>query len=145
MAAGWSSARSTRRPRKSGGVGGTGSPGSHASSVITSGNRNQKVDPRPSVLSTPISPPMSSTSRLEMDNPRPVPPNRRAVEPSACVKGWKSFFFAVSERPMPLSCTLKRTCGPLFPNGGVSSRVTRSTTEPTAVNLMALPSKLSST
>ena len=35
---------------------------------------NQKVDPRPSSLSTPISPPISSARRLEMARPSPVPP-----------------------------------------------------------------------
>ncbi len=30
---------------------------------------------------------MSSTSRLEIESPRPVPPKRRAVEPSACANG----------------------------------------------------------
>jgi hypothetical protein len=35
---------------------------------------NQKVLPAPRVLSTPMDPPMTSTSRFEMARPRPVPP-----------------------------------------------------------------------
>ena len=51
---------------------------------------NQKVLPWPSSLSAPISPPISSTSRLEIASPRPVPPYRRVVEPSAWVNGSNS-------------------------------------------------------
>ena len=43
---------------------------------------NQNVEPFPSSLSTPTCPPMSSTSCLEMDKPRPVPPYFRVVDPS---------------------------------------------------------------
>ena len=39
-----------------------------------SGSSNQKVLPTPTVLSTPISPPISSTSRRQMARPSPVPP-----------------------------------------------------------------------
>ena len=41
--------------------------------------------PSPDLLSTPISPPISSTSCCEIARPRPVPPYCRVVEPSACV------------------------------------------------------------
>ena len=44
---------------------------------------NQKVEPWPGVLSTPIWPPISSTSCLEIASPNPVPPYLRVVEPSA--------------------------------------------------------------
>ena len=43
---------------------------------------NQNVDPCPSLLSTPTSPPISSASCLEIASPRPVPPNRRVVDES---------------------------------------------------------------
>ena len=46
--------------------------------------RNQNVLPSPGALLTPSSPPMASTSRLEMASPRPVPPKRRAIVASAC-------------------------------------------------------------
>src|SRR5438270_320892 len=41
---------------------------------------NQNVLPQPMVLSTPTSPCMSSTSRLEIVSPRPVPPYLRDVQ-----------------------------------------------------------------
>ena len=44
---------------------------------------NQNVEPAPGVLSTPIRPPISSTSCLEIARPRPVPPYLRVVEASA--------------------------------------------------------------
>jgi len=37
----------------------------------------------PGVLSTPISPPISSIKRRAIDNPSPVPPKRRVVDASA--------------------------------------------------------------
>jgi hypothetical protein len=44
----------------------------------TIGNVNQNVDPWPGSLLTPIVPPIMVTSRLEIANPNPVPPNRRS-------------------------------------------------------------------
>ena len=44
---------------------------------------NQNVLPTPTSLSTPMSPPISATRRLQIASPRPVPPYRRVVEPSA--------------------------------------------------------------
>ena len=44
---------------------------------------NQKVDPAPSSLSTPISPPIVSASCRDIARPRPVPPYLRVVEASA--------------------------------------------------------------
>ena len=61
--------------------------GATASAIACSGTRNQKVEPLPSWLSRPISPPIISTRRLQMLSPRPVPPKRRVVEPSTWVKG----------------------------------------------------------
>lgn len=40
---------------------------------------------------------------LEMVKPRPVPPNRLAVDESACEKGRKSFLRTSSSMPMPVS------------------------------------------
>ena len=50
---------------------------------LANGTVNQKVLPRFGSLSRPISPPMSSTSCLQMLSPRPVPPYTRVVDPSA--------------------------------------------------------------
>ena len=48
-----------------------------------------KVVPRPGSLSSQIRPPISSTSFRLIARPRPVPPNFRVVEPSACVNDSK--------------------------------------------------------
>ena len=40
-----------------------------------------------------------------MESPRPVPPNRRLMEVSACVNGWKSFSIVEGSIPMPVSWT----------------------------------------
>jgi len=66
---------------------------------------NQKVLPLPSSLSIPISPPMSSTSCLDIVVPSPVPPYFRVVEPSAWEKLSKivpCFSLAI---PIPVSFT----------------------------------------
>ena len=55
------------------------------------GSSNQKVEPAPAVLWTPMRPPISSTIFREMARPRPVPPNFRDDEVSACTNGWNSF------------------------------------------------------
>ena len=49
-----------------------------------SGRSNQKRAPSPGVASQSSFPPISSTSSREMARPRPVPPKRRVMEPSAC-------------------------------------------------------------
>ena len=83
-------ARSTRWPRRS---------------TIVKWN----VLPLPTSLSTQIRPPISSTSRVEMASPRPVPPYRRVVEPSAWAKASKMRCCLSCGMPMPVSDTVKRT------------------------------------
>src|SRR4030043_1459749 len=56
---------------------------------LVSGRVNQKVEPFPSLLSTPIWPPIILTNCFEIESPRPVPPCLRVVEESTWVKGWK--------------------------------------------------------
>ena len=63
--------------------------------------------PCPGVLSTQIRPSISATSRAEIDNPRPVPPYRRVIEPSACSKGAKIVPSFAAGMPMPVSATAK--------------------------------------
>ncbi len=46
----------------------------HGAESRASGSTQRKVLPRPGVLSTPISPPIPSTMRLQMARPSPVPP-----------------------------------------------------------------------
>ena len=53
------------------------------------GTKKENVVPRPTSESTVIRPPIDSTSPVLMDNPNPVPPNRRAVVLSACSKATK--------------------------------------------------------
>src|SRR5260370_11232073 len=47
------------------------------------GKRTVNIDPLPGSLVTVTSPPIMRPSLREMARPRPVPPNRRAVAPSA--------------------------------------------------------------
>jgi hypothetical protein len=51
----------------------------------------ENVAPLPSSLWMEICAPMMSQSCLVMVSPRPVPPKRRVVEPSACTNGSKMF------------------------------------------------------
>lgn len=67
------------------------------------GKVNQNVDPRPSSDVTPIPPPSSLASSRDIERPRPVPPNRRVVELSACWKGTNKDAQWLFESPMPVS------------------------------------------
>ena len=62
-------------------------------------NQAVKVNvlPTPRSLSTPISPPIISVSRFEMESPRPVPPYWRVVVVSACVNAWKRLCLDLGE------------------------------------------------
>ena len=88
-------------------------------------------------LSTPISPPISSTSRALIARPRPVPPYLRVVDVSACVNGWNSCSLllgrhadaGVAHREAQLH--RRRRAAPLAGASG--------TTSPRSVNLTALP------
>ena len=99
----------------------------------------QNVDPLPGSLSTPTSPPIMSTSRLQMDSPSPVPPKRRVMELSAWENGSNRRACLSLSRPMPVSMTAKRTYARSFSH---RSRVTWTTILPSSVNLMALLTKL---
>ena len=71
---------------------------------------NQKVEPSALVgCATPISPPISSTIRLEIARPRPVPPNRREIEASAWVNRSKTGSACLGGTPMPVSLTSTRS------------------------------------
>ena len=63
------------------------------------------VLPSSGSLSTQIRPPISSTSVDEIARPRPVPPNWRVVEPSACLNGSKIACCLSGGMPMPVSLT----------------------------------------
>ena len=120
---------------------------SAAGSAAPSGTRssrtvNRKVLPCPGSLSTPISPPISSTSRRQIASPSPVPPNFRVVELSAWLNGWKSRARASGVMPTPLSRTATWSSTVSGPSCATSTVVT---TSPRSVNLMAFPSRLMST
>src|SRR5262249_14814746 len=74
-----------------------------ASAII--GNRIVNVDPRPTSLSTVISPPIISQNRLLIASPRPVPPYLRVVDASACENSWNSLPICSGVMPMPVSAT----------------------------------------
>src|SRR6516164_495920 len=78
---------------------------------------------------------MTCASRWIMERPRPVPPNCRVVELSACTKGWKSRASCSAPIPMPVSDTAS-VVRVLPPPSGKVPACTRTT--PWSVNLMAL-------
>ena len=109
-----------------------GLPPSDRRSPAGSGRVRVKVAPAPGVAVAASSPPMARASSREMLKPRPVPPNLRVFEPSACWKGWNSTSVRAGSNPMPVSRTSRRT-RPLSP-----CEITLRATWPSAVNLTAL-------
>ena len=103
---------------------------------------NQNVEPSRGTLSTPISPPMSSTSCLLIASPRPVPPYRRVVEPSSWEKQSKIIDWLERLIPTPLSSTSN-----LISSDADDSLKTenRATTSPLSVNFTALPMRFTRT
>ena len=102
---------------------------------------NQNTEPLPSVLSTPVLPPISSTSLRTIDNPSPVPPNLRVVEVSICTNGENKSCRRSAGIPMPVSRTSHFT---RVPNSEVSRTLISSDTSPFAVNFTALPARFRS-
>jgi len=80
-----------------------------ASCYDPSSNRTVKwyVEPRPSLLSTQIRPPIKLTSRFEMVRPSPVPPNLHVDNESACENAPKINRCLSFGIPIPVSRTLK--------------------------------------
>ena len=103
---------------------------------------NQKFDPVPTALLTPIWPSIRSTNPREMASPKPVPPYLRVVEPSACENGWKMRDCAPGSKPMPESMISKSSRTEL---ASALSLRTRRETSPLSVNLIALESRFKST
>ncbi|MNN50417.1 hypothetical protein D3C81_1650020 [compost metagenome] len=71
------------------------------------GNSRDKVKllPRPNSLTRSICPPINCASLLQTDRPRPVPPNRREMEVSACIKGSNNMSCWALAIPIPESAT----------------------------------------
>lgn len=82
-----------------------------------------------------MSPPSIPASRFEIVSPSPVPPNRRDIEPSACVNGWKSRASCSAVIPMPVSFTANAM------RPARSSAETVTVTPPVCVNLIAFPTR----
>ena len=62
-------------------------------------------EPCPGALSIRMLPPINVRRRRQMARPRPLPPYRRVVEPSACENDSKTFACASGAMPIPVSCT----------------------------------------
>ena len=110
-----------------------------SSASSASGSSNQKVLPRPTALSSPMRPPMSSTSCLAIVVPRPVPPNRRVWVWSAWVKLSKMRRWSWGAMPIPVSRIENFS---VTASGPPSTRETWSVTPPRSVNLTAFASRL---
>ncbi len=136
------SSTSNRRSGASRAGASAGSASTGSASARGRVSSNQKVAPSPGVLSQPRVPPISSTMRLQMARPRPVPPYWRETEASAWVKRSNRWSTCSRVTPMPLSLTAMRRRSP-SPCAG--PWVTVTVTPPAAVNLMALERKFSST
>jgi len=114
----------------------SGGKGCSFQSVCFSKNAvNQNRLPLPGSLSTPILPPIISTSCFEMDNPRPVPPYFRVVDPSAWVNRLNTASCRSLGIPMPVSCTENRASIRVSVSDTASAQMTIS---PFFVNFMAL-------
>jgi hypothetical protein len=100
-----SSTTSTRRPCNFGDVAAVVSVASDSARAKFASKWN--VLPRPASLSIAIRPPIKATSRDEIVRPRPVPPKRRVVEPSACENGSKMSCCFSGGTPIPVSATSK--------------------------------------
>ena len=72
------------------------------------GISTQNVLPIPGSLRISTVPPIRLTSSRVIVSPRPVPPKRRVVLPSACVKLSNTALWRSSEMPMPVSRTENR-------------------------------------
>ena len=77
-----------------------------------------------------------------MARPSPVPPNLRVVLPSACTKGWNKLSRTASGMPIPVSETSIRNIADDSVRCNTSAD---NATEPSEVNLTALPSRFART
>ena len=118
------------------GAGEASSIGSSGAAAVFSSNQNTLPDP--TVLSTPIAPPISSTRRLAMTRPMPVPSSAVLSCPRR-LKGWKSSASFSGGNPAPVSLTLTRV--------RLSGLVLQSTTTapPCRLYLIAFDSRLTRT
>ncbi len=124
-------------------------PPARASGASTSDRRTSKrsVVPRPTWLSTRMSPPIIRTMRRLMCRPRPVP-SRDCRPVAVCANASKSSASSALAMPRPVSVTSNDTrTHPAAPSCAPVARraEARSVTDPRGVNFSALPSRLIST
>ena len=91
-----------------------------------------------------IRPPIISIRDWQIDNPSPVPPKRRVMVASAWLKRWNSMAVCCGSKPTPVSCTSRVSHAGASAASGSATSI-RTPTEPEAVNLTALLSRLAST
>ena len=96
------------------------------------GSSTRKVLPVPSVLSTPMLPPMSSASRRLIARPSPLPPYLRVVELSACTNGLKMSSATAFGMPISEVYFAGRRHKPRCPTDSMRERAT--TTELRAIS-----------
>ncbi len=108
---------------------------------MLAGTSNQKLAPWPSLDRTPMRPPISSTSDLQMARPRPVPPLARLIETSACENLSNRRLLWSGPIPTPVSVTLNRS----RPPRRVDRQRVLTVTDPSRVNFTALLSRFTST
>src|SRR3954469_18559503 len=112
----------------------------HAASICSAaltGTAIRNVEPSPRTDSTSMVPPCIATSRCEIARPRPVPPFWRVELLSTCWNSSKMRFWSSGAMPGPVS----RTAMSKKPSAAPAAI----STEPLSVNLIALPTRLSST
>ena len=100
---------------------------------------NVNVEPSPSTLSARMCPPISSTNRILIARPRPVPPYFRVVDVSTCENGLNRFESLSAGIPMPVSFTAKRSSSDF---SFWWFNPTKIVISPLSVNLTALPTRL---
>ena len=101
-------------------------------------NTHEKAAAAALSLLTPSSPPINVTSFLEIARPEPVPPSV-VDEPSSCENASNSSLCWSSSMPMPVSTT--KSSRMYWPSSCLAT-LAWTTTSPTSVNLMALPTRL---
>ncbi len=124
------------------GDGAAAAAGSASAGASGSVMRKRNRLPSPGTLESASSPPIRATRRWLMARPRPVPPKRRVVDASACVKALKMRAWCSAAMPMPVSRTATSSVTPSAPR---STTAIDTTTSPTLVNFIALALRLTST
>ena len=122
-----------------------------AAGRVDSGTITTKALPAPGTLCTSMRPPIIATSSLEIFRPRPVPGYARVEDSSPCWNALKIRACSLSAMPGPVSATSIRSIGcasSTASSAAAAAAVSKDTsmrTLPSAVNLIALPTRFSTT